>query len=45
MQLKDIKKVGIISGAGYLPYHVVESCKNQNIPYIVIGLEDETTFE
>jgi DUF1009 family protein len=45
MQLKDIKKVGVIAGAGYLPYHVVESCKEQKIPYTVIGLEDETTFD
>lgn len=45
MQLSGIKKVGIIAGSGYLPKHVADACKKKNIPYVVIGFEDETTFD
>jgi DUF1009 family protein len=45
ISLTKIKKLAIIAGAGYLPKHVCEACKEQRIPYVVIGLENETTFE
>lgn len=44
-KITKIKKIGIVAGAGYLPKHVLEACKEQNIPYVVIGLEKETSFD
>ncbi len=45
LNLNKIKKIGIIAGAGYLPMHVFEACKKHNIPAVVVGLENETSFE
>ena len=44
-ELKKIKKIGIIAGAGYLPMHVYDACKELKIPAVVVGLENETSFE
>lgn len=44
MNIKNLKKLGIIAGAGYLPRHVYDNCKKKKIDCIVIGLEKETDF-
>lgn len=44
-KMSKTKKIGIIAGAGYLPKHVLEACKSQKIPHVVIGLEKETSLE
>lgn len=45
MIIKEIKKLGIIAGSDLLPRHVVDACKKNNIPFVLIGLTGNTTSE
>lgn len=45
MALKGVKKLGIIAGGGYLPRHVYDACIEQKVEVVVIGLENETSFD
>jgi hypothetical protein len=41
MPHNKISKLGILAGAGNLPKHVADACKEKSISYCVIGLDDE----
>lgn len=40
-----MKKIGIIAGAGSLPYEVVKSCQQDSIPFSICTFENETDNE
>lgn len=42
---KEIKKIGIIAGAGLLPRTVFDSCNAQNIDCTVLGIEGQVSKE
>ncbi len=44
MKQKNIKKLAILAGYGYLPKHVVDACNNNGIEYIVIGLDGDVSY-
>lgn len=40
-----MKKIGIIAGAGLLPYEVMKSCQQDSIQYAICNFENETDKE
>lgn len=43
--MKKLKKIAIFAGAGFLPRHVYDACKKQQISAKIIGLEGQITEE
>lgn len=43
--VKDIKKLGIIAGAGQLPIHVAEACKKKKLPFTIVLIDGSADID